>query len=103
MSLPIPYSSRYSQGTLTRLSNSGGVYNLTVLRTVPQSTANYKLYTWKPGDRPDTVANSQLGDPLLWWAIFDYNPEIIYPIGVPPGTVVRIPVNPVVGHGTLVQ
>ena len=101
--LPIPYTSRYSQGTLTRLPNSSGVYNVTVLRTVAPSSANYKLYTWQPTDRPDTVAASQLGSPQLWWAIFDYNPEVIYPLGVPSGTVIRIPTNPIVGHGTLLQ
>jgi hypothetical protein len=103
MGTPIPYSSRYSQGTLTRLSNSKGVYNLTVLRSVQPSTAPYRLYTWKTSDRPDTVAALVFGDPSLWWAIFDYNPELIYPLNVPSGTVVRIPTNPIVGHGTLVQ
>jgi len=103
MALPIPYSSRYSQGTLTRVANAGGVYNVTVYRSTPASTTGYRLYTWKSQDRPDSVAAKELGDSTLWWAIFDYNPEVIYPFNVPSGTVLRIPNNPVVGHGTLVQ
>lgn len=101
--LPLSYTSRYSQGVLTRIANASGVYNLTSYRSTPASTTNYILYTWKPFDRPDSVAARTLGDPTLWWAIFDYNPEIIYPLNVPPGTVVRIPNNPIVGHGELVQ
>jgi hypothetical protein len=85
------------------VSNAEGVYNLTIYRPTPASTTNYTLYTWKPSDRPDLVAARLLGDPTLWWAIFDYNPEVIYPFGVPPGTVLRIPGNPIVDHGTLVQ
>lgn len=103
MSTPIPYNSRYSQGTLTRLRNSEGVYNLTVFRNVPESTTKYKLYTWKPQDRPDTVAAREFGNPTLWWAIFDYNPNIIDPFNVPSGTIVRIPSVPIVTHGSLVQ
>ena len=101
--LPLSYTSRYSQGTLTRVSNASGVYNVTSYRSTPAATSQYTLYTWKPFDRPDSVAATKLGDPTLWWAIFDYNPEVIYPFNVPPGTVLRIPNNPIVGHGTLVQ
>ena len=101
--LPLSYSSRYSQGTLTRVSNSNGVYNVTSYRPTPQSTTDYTLYTWKVLDRPDAVAAKLLGDPSLWWAIFDYNPEVINPLNVPPGTVLRIPKQPIVSHGTLVQ
>lgn len=101
--LPLSYTSRYSQGTLDRVSNAAGVYNVTLYRPTPASTSDYTLYTWKPFDRPDSVAAKTLGDPTLWWAIFDYNPEVIYPFNVPSGTVLRIPNNPIVTHGTLVQ
>lgn len=101
--LPLNYVSRYSQGTLTRVKAANGVYNIALYRPVASSTSKYSLYTWKPFDRPDSVAAKVLGDPTLWWAIFDYNPEVIYPFNVPPGTVIRIPKNPIVTHGTLVQ
>jgi hypothetical protein len=100
----IPQQSRYSRGTITRLQDSSGNYNLSVLRSIP-ATANigFKLYIWKQGDRPDLVAFRLLGDSRLWWSIFDINSEIIYPLLIEPGTIVRIPNNPVMGQGTLNQ
>lgn len=95
--------SRYTQATFTRLPNSSGTYNITVLRTVPPSVGSFNLYIWGPSDRPDTVAQRFLGNPQLWWAIFDINPEIIYPLNVPSGTAVKIPISPVQGQGTLIQ
>ena len=101
----IPPNSRYNspQGTLVRLPNAAGVYNLSVLRQTPSTLANYTLYTWKPGDRADLVAAKQLGNANLWWAIFDINPQIIYPLSIPPGTIIRIPTNPIMSQGTLLQ
>lgn len=95
--------SRYNSATFTRLSNSSGTYNITLLRTVPTAVSSYNLYIWGPSDRPDTVAKRFLGNPQLWWAIFDINPELLYPLNVPPGTAVRIPISPVQGQGTLIQ
>jgi hypothetical protein len=89
--------------TIERLPNSGGVYNITVMRTIPGGTASYYLYTWRAGDRPDLVAAETLKNPNLWWAIFDINPELIYPLNILPGTIVRIPNGPVMGQGTLIQ
>jgi hypothetical protein len=74
-----------------------------VLRTVPPQYGRFNLYVWQETDRPDLVANVQLGNPALWWAIFDINPEIIYPLNITPGTVVRIPIGPIMGQGTLYQ
>lgn len=95
--------SRYNSGTLVRMPNSSGTYNLTVLRVVPPVLASYYLYIWRAGDRPDIVANELLGDPSLWWSIFDLNPELIYPLNIPAGAALRIPTNPVQGQGTLLQ
>lgn len=95
--------SRYNEATVARLPNSSGTYNITLLRTVPSAKASFSLYVWQPADRPDTVAQRFLGNPHLWWAIFDINPELIYPLKIPAGTAVKIPVNPVQGQGTLIQ
>lgn len=95
--------SRYTQGTAVRMANSAGTYNVSVFRTTPAQFQNFTLYIWKSGDRPDLVAYRELGNSELWWAIFDINPEIIYPLKITPGTVVRIPKGPVMGHGTLLQ
>lgn len=95
--------SRYTQGTIVRMPDSEGTYNVSVLRTVSAQIKNFTLYSWKSGDRPDLVAYRQLGNSQLWWAIFDINPEIIYPLNILPGTLVRIPKGPVMGQGTLLQ
>lgn len=95
--------SRYTQGLITRMPDENGVYQLSVLRSVPTATSAFSLYTWQSGDRPDLVANELLGNSSLWWAIFDANPELIYPLNIPPGTVLRIPTGPVMGQATLVQ
>ncbi len=103
--MSISPQSRYNSvgATITRLPNSLGLYNVSVLRTIPSSTSSYTLYIWQSGDRPDLVAANKLGNPTLWWAIFDINPEIIYPLNIPPGTAVRIPSSPVMSQGTLIQ
>lgn len=101
--MTVPPNSRYIGAVLTRVPNSVGVYSLTVLRTTPPQTSAFRYYTWAPGDRPDTVAQIQLGNPQLWWAIFDINPEIIDPLNVMVGSIVRIPTNPVTIQGTLLQ
>lgn len=85
------------------MPDSNFIYQQSILRTVPGSTSLYSLYTWKAGDRPDLVAYETLGNSQLWWAIFDINPEIIYPLNVEPGTIVRIPSQVVMGQGTLTQ
>jgi hypothetical protein len=95
--------SRYTQGTLLRMPDSEGTYNISVLRTVSAAYGRYSLYVWQAGDRPDLVAYETLGSSELWWSIFDINPEIIYPLNIRPGTVVRIPAGPVMGQGTLIQ
>lgn len=101
--MSIALQSRYQQGTLVRLPDSSGTFNLSVLRTVPASQSSFTLYIWQAGDRPDLVAQEQLGNPSLWWAIFDINPGLIYPLNIAPGTVIRIPTAPVMGQGTLIQ
>lgn len=101
--MSINAQSRYSLGTITRMPDSTGTYNLTVLRTIPAATTPYTLYVWKAGDRADLVAYRLLGNPSLWWAIFDINPELINPLNVPAGTLVRIPQGTIMGQGTLLQ
>jgi hypothetical protein len=44
-----------------------------------------------------------LGNPTLWWSIFDINPNILDPNNVPPGSIIKVPLNPVVEQGTLLQ
>lgn len=102
--MAISSESRYNQGTITRMPDAEGNYGLTVLRTIPPGVAGFSLYVWQSGDRPDSVAAAQLGDSTLWWEIWDINPEIIYPLNIPPNSVIRIPSSPgSMSQGSLVQ
>ena len=86
------------------MADANGVYQQSVIRSVPAvSDYSFRLYVWVSGDRPDLVAYETLGNSSLWWAILDINPELINPQSIPAGTVVRIPVQPVLGQGTLIQ
>jgi nucleoid-associated protein YgaU len=62
-----------------------------VLRSFPSYKVTYFSYTWVETDRLDRVALRFLGAPTLWWQIMDVNPEIIDPLNIVPGTVLRIP------------
>lgn len=102
--MTITAQSRYALGTLTRVPTAASsAYQQAVFRTVPVQTANYRLHIWTSTDRPDSVASQFLGDPRLWWQIFDYNPELIYPLNIPVGTVVRIPTLTLSGQTTAFQ
>lgn len=84
--------SRYSDGELLKsLDARKGLINVSVTRTFPSSQVPFFYYTWNSSDRIDLVALSLLGDPELWWEIMDLNPEIINPMGILPGTIIRIP------------
>ena len=57
----------------------------------PERFATLTTYTVRDGDRPDTVAASQLGDPLAYWRIADAN-AVLQPetLTDTPGKPVRI-------------
>jgi nucleoid-associated protein YgaU len=84
--------SRYASGNIFRayrkISDS---YEVTVTRNFPESTSQFVLYTCGDRDRIDQIAYNFYGNSFLWWRIMDYNPEIINPYHLMPGTVLRIP------------
>lgn len=51
----------------------------------------YSEYTWKTGDRLDSLAMSVYRDPERWWIIAEANPEVLDIQNIPAGTVLRIP------------
>ena len=65
----------------------------TVFRSPPVKTSgrSTKYYMWKDGDRIDSVSERTLSDASMWWKIMDLNPEILDPIFIEPGTLIRIP------------
>lgn len=48
------------------------------------------FHTVVEGDRIDLIAYRYLGSVGLWWIICDYN-DIFFPLGLEPGSVLRIP------------
>lgn len=51
---------------------------------------SYSEYTWKNGDRLDSVAMRFYGNPEKWWLIPEYNPQLTDIQNIPSGTVLRI-------------
>lgn len=86
------FDSRYVDGEIRRAYDSRNEkYRLTVYREWPEISATFLYYEWVDGDRIDVVAQKFYGRPELWWRIFDVNPEIVDPLTIKPGTVLRIP------------
>lgn len=84
--------SRYADGVVVRSFDARkSSYGVTLFRQFPEGVSEFYYYTWTQRDRIDLVANEFLGDPNLWWVIMDYNPEIVNPLDIPLGTVLRIP------------
>ena len=84
--------SRYQTAQLVRVVDAAGKYHPTIFRSVAtQTTQAYTTYVWQDFDRLDILAAKYLGDPELYWMILDLNPEIMDPLSITPGTVLRIP------------
>ena len=84
--------SRYADGTLLKAYDSRtGTYELTVYREWPSYSVQYFFYEWVETDRLDLLSLRFLGKSGHWWQILDINPEIIDPLNIAPGTVLRIP------------
>jgi hypothetical protein len=86
--------SRYANGKFFRAYDANRAsYSLTVLRSFPTDQAAFFYYRWKERDRVEALAARLMGDANLWWRIMDYNPEVIDPVNIPVGTLIRIPAN----------
>ncbi len=81
---PTAQNSRYyGLATTTWTQPDGTVVRYLQRRIIPQPDqyTTVRLYAVIQGDRIDTVANAQLGDPLLYWILCDANaamdPELV--------------------------
>ena len=84
--------SRYVDGRLFKAQDSRtNKYQVSVFRTFPTSVNSFFYYEWVETDRLDNLANRFLGSPSLWWRILDFNPEILDPFNIAPGTQLRMP------------
>lgn len=84
--------SRYADGNVSsKYANRDSSYHLTILRNFPEESSRYTLYVWREQDRIDLVSATFYGDASRWWHIMDFNPEILNPMDIPVGTIVRLP------------
>lgn len=84
----------------SRYQNSPVVYMLdgrtggtrpTVLRdnTDIEGTSTVSAF-WADSSRLDTVGSSLFDEPEQWWRVMDLNPEILDPLSLTAGTLLRI-------------
>jgi len=85
--------SRYYDGPLAQIKQKyTGNYTIAVYRRFPEArSVKFVEYTWVDGDSFGALAKVYLGNSKYWWEILEINPEIIDPINIAPGTVIRIP------------
>jgi hypothetical protein len=84
--------SRYADGSFLKAFDSKTkVFYTTVLRNFPTGSSDFFYYSWVAGDRIDVIAHKILGSSDFWYKIMDVNPEIIDPMNIEPGTVIRVP------------
>jgi hypothetical protein len=98
-------NSRYNGiGTLTFTRLDGTIVRYLNRRIIPQpdSYTTMRQYVVVQGDRIDTVANAQIGDPLLYWILCDANqasdPDALT---AEPGRVLRITLPAGFGAGVV--
>ena len=85
-------ASRYSNNGSRKTFDGITVYRAKIYPDIPVS--NYDLYVMsESGDRLDSLANQYYRDPTLWWIIASANNIHTAPIGLRPGTILRIPAN----------
>lgn len=85
-------NSRYADALIAKSHDARkDNYGLSIFRSFPSSTQSFFLYVWEEGDRVDKVAHKYLHNPEDWWKIMDINPEVIDPLFIQVGSVIRIP------------
>lgn len=91
--MAIYQDSRYERADVVALQGPDGVYHATIVpgrEPVPIST--YTVHRFIQGDSLPALADTAYGDAEYWWLIADANPGVLFPEGIPPGTLLRIPV-----------
>lgn len=84
--------SRYAEGTIFKAYHSvKDTYELTVFRNFPTKVSEFYYYEVLEGQRIDEIASEIMGDSESWYSIMDFNPEILNPQEIAPGTLLRIP------------
>ena len=86
------YDSRYIDGEIRQAHDpKTDRYRLTVYREWPVVSTGFFYYEWADGDRLDYVASKVYGKSEFWWKILDANPEVVDPLTIKPGELLRVP------------
>lgn len=85
--------SRYYDGPLTQIPHKyTGAYTIGVFRKWPGSSkVNYVEHIWVDGDSLGSLAEQYGDGAKYWWEIMEINPEIVNPLSITPGTLIRVP------------
>ncbi len=88
----IYFDSRYADSEVRlALDSRTSKHRFTAYREWPVVSSEFFYYEWVEGDRIDWVSEKFLGKPNLWWRVMDANPEVLDPLTILPGTLLRIP------------
>ena len=84
--------SRYAEGTIFKAHHATkGTYELSVFRKFPVKVSEFYYYEVLENQRIEEIAGELMGGPEYWHSIMDFNPEILNPEEITPGTLLRIP------------
>ena len=81
---------RYNNDRTKRTIDGREVYKPIIYPNIPENLLDTFVAT-ETGDRLDTLAHQFFGDSSLWWIIAAANNIHTAPIGLPDGTILRIP------------
>lgn len=97
--MPLYGNSRYVKVGMLQIEDSAGegaeVYKLRSTTVLPVDLPDdWQSVVVQPGETFEYLAEriwSELGGAELWWVLADCNPEIMYPLDVAAGDVIRVP------------
>ena len=91
--MPIFKGSRYEYSTIDYVSTktNNPAYPVVFYEFSPLSKITYFYHAYVSGERLDQLAQQYYKNPLFWWIIPEYNPEILDFTNIKPGTLLRIP------------
>lgn len=88
--MTIYQGSRYQRSAVVAIK-AGDAWRPTVFRgAITTSTTRGEIHA-REFETFQHLAQRIYGDAEKWWVLADANPQILYPDGIPAGTVIRIP------------
>lgn len=90
--MTVSATSRYLNNPVVTLPDPSGLARKVITNSPPEAVViTYTSYLVQGGDRIDMLAQSFYGDPTMWWAFANGNPEILDWSNLESGTIIRVP------------